>query len=53
MPVLVDEQRVVLVVVDYVRDGGEREVANHVLALWGGIDVEVFATAWRRNSKLD
>ena len=44
MLVLVDEEGVVLVVVDDVGNGREREVPYHVLALCGGVYVEVFAT---------
>lgn len=47
MLVLMDEEGVVLVVVNYLRDCGERKVSNHVLAFGGWVDVKVFATAHR------
>ena len=42
--VLMDEERVVLVVVDYVRYGGKCEVANCVLAIRCRVNIEMLTT---------
>ena len=47
MLVLVDEEGVVLIVMDYVRDGGKCEVADRILAVRSRINVEVFTTVYR------
>ena len=44
--VLVDEERVVLVVMDDIGNGWECEVADHVLALTRGVYVEVLTTVF-------
>ena len=51
MLVLVDEEGVVLIVVDYVRDGGKCEVADRVLAVRSRINVEVLTTVYREEVK--
>ena len=51
MLVLVDEEGIVLVVVDDVRDVWECQVAYHVLALSRRVYVEVFATVVRERGK--
>ncbi len=43
MVAIIDEERVLLVVQDDVLDGRERQHPHHVVALRGGVDVEVLA----------
>ena len=45
MLAVVDEERVLLIVCDDVLNGGESQHAHHILAIGGGVNVEVLAAA--------
>ena len=48
---VVDEQRVVLVVEDYVVDGGEAQRTHGVAAITGWVDVEVLTAGGREGGR--
>ncbi len=46
-----DKERVLLIVQNYVVNGGEGDSAHGVLAVWRRVDVEMFATVGRRKGR--
>lgn len=50
MLVLMDEEGVILVMVNYVRNGRKGEVAYHILPLCIWVNIKVFTTAEEKKS---